>query len=41
MTMHSAYINGEYVTGKGLQITLVNPAKPSDTFNTQPQQRLI
>jgi len=32
MTMHSAYINGEYVTGKGSPITLVNPAKPSDTF---------
>ena len=32
MTMHSAYINGEYVTGKGVPITLVNPAKPSDTF---------
>jgi len=32
MTMHSAYINGEYVTGKGSQITLINPAKPSDTF---------
>lgn len=32
MTMHSAYINGEYITGKGSPITLVNPAKPSDTF---------
>ena len=32
MTTHSAYINGEYVTGKGAPITLVNPAKPSDTF---------
>jgi len=32
MTTHSAYINGEYVTGKGSPITLVNPAKPSDTF---------
>jgi len=32
MTTYSAYINGEYVTGKGSQITLVNPAKPSDTF---------
>jgi len=30
--MHSAYINGEYITGKGSPITLVNPAKPSDTF---------
>ncbi len=32
MTTYSAYINGEYVTGKGSPITLVNPAKPSDTF---------
>lgn len=32
MTLHSAYINGEYVTGKGSPIKLVNPAKPSDTF---------
>jgi betaine-aldehyde dehydrogenase len=32
MTLHSAYINGEYVTGKGSPIRLVNPAKPSDTF---------
>ena len=32
MKLHSAYINGEYVTGKGSPIKLVNPAKPSDTF---------
>lgn len=32
MTLHSAYINGAYVTGQGSPITLVNPAKPSDTF---------
>ena len=32
MTLHSAYINGAYVTGQGSTITLVNPSKPSDTF---------
>ena len=32
MTLYSAYINGAYVTGKGSLITLVNPAKPTDTF---------
>ena len=32
MTMHSAFINGEYLTGKGAPISLVNPAKPSDSF---------
>ncbi|MEY3803483.1 MAG: hypothetical protein RL126_627, partial [Actinomycetota bacterium] len=32
MTLHSAYINGAYVTGQGSTITLVNPSKPSDSF---------
>lgn len=32
MILHSAYINGEFITGKGSTITLVNPAKPSETF---------